>query len=88
VLLVGAAAAAAAAFGTLRAVAPAASFAILLYYAVANLAALRMPRAAKLYPDAALRPQGYAIPEHYAGQPPEAYRRAKFGPFRNVNEDY
>jgi APA family basic amino acid/polyamine antiporter len=52
VLLVGAAAAAAAAFGTLRAIAPAASFAILLYYAIANLAALRMPRAAKLYPDA------------------------------------
>jgi len=52
VLLVGAAAALAAAFGTLRAIAPAASFAILLYYAVANLAALRMPRAAKLYPDA------------------------------------
>lgn len=43
---------------------------------------------AKLYPDPALRPQGYAIPEHYAGQPPEAYQRAKFGPFRNVNEDY
>lgn len=52
VLAVGAAAAAAAAFGTLRAVAPAASFAILLYYAVANLSALRMPREAKLYPDA------------------------------------
>jgi len=46
------------------------------------------PNRPKLYPDAALRPQGYAIPEHYAGQPPEAYRRAKFGPFRNVNEDY
>jgi len=52
VLLVGAGAAAAAAFGTLRSIAPAASFAILLYYAVANLAALRMPRAEKLYPDA------------------------------------
>ena len=52
VVLVGAAAAVAAAFGTLRAVAPAASFAILLYYAVANLSALRMPRGAKLYPDA------------------------------------
>jgi thiosulfate dehydrogenase len=46
------------------------------------------PNRAKLYPDAALRPQGYAIPEHYAGQPPEAYQRAKFGPFRNVNEHY
>jgi cytochrome c len=46
------------------------------------------PNRLKLYPDAALRPQGYAIPEHYAGQPPEAYQRAKFGPFRNVNEHY
>lgn len=46
------------------------------------------PNRPKLYPDAALRPQGYAIPEHYAGQPPEAYQRAKFGPFRNVNEHY
>jgi len=35
----------------LRGIAAAASFAILLYYAVANLAALRMPREAKLYPD-------------------------------------
>ncbi|HEX6751771.1 MAG TPA: APC family permease [Longimicrobium sp.] len=52
VVLVGAGAALAAAFGTLRAIAPAASFAILLYYALANLAALRMPRARKLYPDA------------------------------------
>jgi APA family basic amino acid/polyamine antiporter len=52
VLLVGAGAAVAAAFGTLRAIAPAASFAILLYYAIANLAALRMPRDARLYPDA------------------------------------
>jgi APA family basic amino acid/polyamine antiporter len=52
VVLVGAGAALAAAFGTLRAIAPAASFAILLYYALANLAALRMPREQKLYPDA------------------------------------
>lgn len=51
VILVGVAAAVAAAFGTLRGIAAAASFAILLYYAVANLAALRMPREAKLYPD-------------------------------------
>jgi len=51
VLLVGLAAALAAGFGTLRGIAAAASFAILLYYAVANLAALRMPREAKLYPD-------------------------------------
>ncbi|HSU16903.1 APC family permease [Longimicrobium sp.] len=52
VVLVGAGAALAAAFGTLRAIAPAASFAILLYYALANLAALRMPREGRLYPDA------------------------------------
>ena len=52
VLAVGAGAALAAGLGSLRAVAAAASFAILLYYAIANLAALRMPREAKLYPDA------------------------------------
>jgi APA family basic amino acid/polyamine antiporter len=33
-------------------VASAASFTILIYYGIANLAALRMPRAAKLYHDA------------------------------------
>jgi APA family basic amino acid/polyamine antiporter len=49
VMLVGAAAAVAATFGTLRAIAPAASFAILLYYAIANLAALRLPREHRLY---------------------------------------
>lgn len=52
VVLVGAGAALAAAFGTLRSIAPAASFAILLYYALANLAALRMPRELRLYPSA------------------------------------
>lgn len=52
VVLVGVAAAIAAAFGTLRAIAPAASFAILLYYAIANLAALRLPREHRLYPPA------------------------------------
>jgi APA family basic amino acid/polyamine antiporter len=52
VLLVGAAAALAAAFGTLAGIAAAASFAILVYYGIANLAALRMPREAKLFPDA------------------------------------
>lgn len=52
VLLVGAAAAVVAATGTLRGVAEAAAFTILIYYAIANLAALRMPRAARLYPDA------------------------------------
>ncbi|HYJ80624.1 MAG TPA: APC family permease [Longimicrobiaceae bacterium] len=52
VLLVGAAAALAAGLGTLHGVAAAASFAILLYYGVANLAALRLPRADRLYPAA------------------------------------
>lgn len=52
VLAIGAIAAVVAATGTLRGVASAAAFAILLYYAIANLAALRMPRSAKLYPDA------------------------------------
>jgi APA family basic amino acid/polyamine antiporter len=51
VLAIGAVTAAVAASGSLIAVASAASFTILVYYAVANLAALRMPRAAKLYPD-------------------------------------
>jgi basic amino acid/polyamine antiporter, APA family len=52
VLLMGAIAAAVAATGTLRGVASAASFMILIYYGIANMAALRMPRPAKLYPDA------------------------------------
>ena len=52
VLLVGAAAGCLAAWGTLRGIAAAASFAILVYYGIANLAALRMPRAAKRFPDA------------------------------------
>jgi APA family basic amino acid/polyamine antiporter len=52
VLLVGAIAAVVAASGTLREVASAASFTILLYYGIANVAALRMPRDQKLYPDA------------------------------------
>lgn len=52
VLAVGAAAALVAATGALREIAAAASFAILVYYGIANLAALRMPRQAKLYPDA------------------------------------
>jgi len=51
VLLVGAVAALVAATGTLRGVAAAASFTILIYYGIANLAALRMPRDAKRYPD-------------------------------------
>jgi APA family basic amino acid/polyamine antiporter len=50
VLGIGALAALVAATGTLRAVASAASFTILVYYAIANLAALRMPKAARLYP--------------------------------------
>ncbi len=45
------------------------------------------PNRTRLYTDAALRPQGFAIPEHFTGQP-EAYHRAKFGPFSNVNEHY
>lgn len=52
VLAVGAVATAIAATGALREVAAAASFAILVYYGIANLAALRMPREGKLYPDA------------------------------------
>ncbi len=52
VLAVGAAVAGVAATGTLREIAATASFAILVYYGIANLAALRMPRGAKLYPDA------------------------------------
>ncbi len=51
VLLMGAIAAIVAATGTLRGVASAASFTILVYYGIANLAALRMPARAKLYPD-------------------------------------
>ncbi|HUG97805.1 MAG TPA: amino acid permease [Gammaproteobacteria bacterium] len=52
VVLVGAIAAIVAATGTLRGVASAASFTILVYYGIANVAALRMPREAKLYADA------------------------------------
>jgi APA family basic amino acid/polyamine antiporter len=52
VLLVGAIAAVVAATGSLRVVASAASFTILIYYGIANAAALRMPREGKLYSDA------------------------------------
>jgi APA family basic amino acid/polyamine antiporter len=52
VLAIGALAAIVAATGTLRSVASIAAFAILVYYAIANLAALRMPTRSKLYPDA------------------------------------
>lgn len=55
VLLIGAIAAVVAATGTLAGVAAAAAFTILLYYAIANLAALRMPARAKLYSDAVPR---------------------------------
>jgi basic amino acid/polyamine antiporter, APA family len=51
VLVIGAVAAAVAATGTLRGVASAASFTILLYYAIANLAAIRMPPDGKLFHD-------------------------------------
>ena len=49
-LVIGAIAAVVAATGTLRGVAAAASFAILIYYGIANLAALRMPPGQRLYP--------------------------------------
>jgi APA family basic amino acid/polyamine antiporter len=52
ILVVGGIAAFIAATGTLAGVASAAAFCILVYYSLANLAALRMPRAAKRYPDA------------------------------------
>lgn len=52
VLVVGTIAAVVAATGTLRVVASAASFTILIYYGIANVSAHRMPRDAKLYPDA------------------------------------
>ena len=52
VLVIGAVAAVVAAMGTLRVVASAAAFTILVYYAIANVAALRMPRDAKRYSDA------------------------------------
>jgi basic amino acid/polyamine antiporter, APA family len=52
VILIGIVAAVVAATGTLRGVASVASFTILVYYAIANLAALRMPRHARLYPGA------------------------------------
>ncbi|GKT21992.1 c-type cytochrome [Acidovorax sp. SUPP3334] len=48
---------------------------------------LQNPNRGRLYPDPALRPQGFAIPEHFPGQP-EAYLRAKLGPFKDVNENY
>jgi basic amino acid/polyamine antiporter, APA family len=47
VLVIGAIAAVVAATGTLRGVASAASFTILVYYGIANVAALRMPQTAK-----------------------------------------
>lgn len=51
VLVIGAIAAIVAGFGTLASVAAAAAFTILIYYGIANLAALRMPREARLYPN-------------------------------------
>jgi basic amino acid/polyamine antiporter, APA family len=50
VLVIGAIAAVVAALGTLRGVASSAAFSILVYYAITNVAALRMARTAKLYP--------------------------------------
>ena len=49
VLVIGVLAALVAGFGTLRDIAASAAFAILVYYGIANLAALRMPAAARLY---------------------------------------
>lgn len=51
VIVIGAIAAVVAATGTLRGVASAASFTILIYYGIANLAALRMQAELKRYPD-------------------------------------
>ncbi|MDR0788551.1 MAG: APC family permease [Gemmatimonadota bacterium] len=51
ILLVGGLAAVTTAIGTPLGITSTAAFAILLYYTIANLAALRMPRAAKRYPD-------------------------------------
>jgi basic amino acid/polyamine antiporter, APA family len=51
ILAIGAIAAVIAATGSLRGAASAASFTILIYYGIANVAALRMPRQAKLYSD-------------------------------------
>jgi APA family basic amino acid/polyamine antiporter len=51
VLLIGAIAAVVAATGSLAAIAASASFTILVYYGIANLAALRMPSEARLYSD-------------------------------------
>ncbi|HXE81127.1 MAG TPA: amino acid permease [Vicinamibacterales bacterium] len=52
VLLIGAVTAIVAATGTLQGVASAASFTILVYYGIANCAALLMPASGKLYSDA------------------------------------
>lgn len=52
VLFVGGGAALVAGTGSLSGVAAAASFTILVYYGIANMAALKMPARAKLYPDA------------------------------------
>jgi APA family basic amino acid/polyamine antiporter len=51
ILAIGVIATAIAATGTLAGVAAAASFTILLYYAITNLSALRMPADAKRFPD-------------------------------------
>jgi basic amino acid/polyamine antiporter, APA family len=51
VLLVGAIAAIVAATGSLTAIVAAAAFTILVYYGIANFAAIRMPQSAKIYPD-------------------------------------
>ena len=52
VVVIGLIAAVIAGLGTLRGIAASAAFAILIYYAIANLAALRMPASARLYSNA------------------------------------
>ncbi|HEX2168424.1 MAG TPA: APC family permease [Longimicrobiales bacterium] len=55
VVVIGGVAALIAWMGTLRDVAASAAFAILIYYGIANMAALRMPASGKLYSDAVPR---------------------------------
>jgi APA family basic amino acid/polyamine antiporter len=51
VLLIGVVSGVVAATGTLKGIASGAAFTILIYYGIANLAAIRMPREKKLYPN-------------------------------------
>lgn len=49
-------------------------------YVNSELARRHAPQRVGAYPDPALRPAGFAIPEHFSNAP-EGYRRARFGPF-------